>query len=216
MDELSGIMAIHDFVCESIHYDHDAVKNDLLHARQLFFDSLNTHWGVCNAYAQGMSVLCHFSGYQCSFINGYGGKYDSENRHAWNIVKIGEEYTYIDATWDDDEQDDDIMHVHFGVGFDRFYRSHWDDDAHSVYALLPLGRELQPLICGEQELSEALDRERSRHAERIVLCFTPFMYQQFIRDRAYWRILKEHGIHAEGCTLHQSAYAVAFYGCTGC
>lgn len=51
--------------------------------------------GVCQAYAEAYRDVMNTMGIEC-----YIATSDSAN-HAWNVVKLGNEYYHVDCTWDD-------------------------------------------------------------------------------------------------------------------
>ncbi len=68
--------------------------------------ALRKRMGICGDYAALFQRLCDLSGLQCVTISGSAktkrseiGKYPSSGNHAWNAVRIGGEYRFIDVTW---------------------------------------------------------------------------------------------------------------------
>jgi hypothetical protein len=61
---------------------------------------------VCSGYSNLLKELCDISGIECEVINGYAksfenkdiGKFD-KTTHAWNAVKLNNEWYLVDATW---------------------------------------------------------------------------------------------------------------------
>lgn len=210
-DEKAGILRIHDFLCDRITYDKAARdRGDTSHL-QRFYDSLSTGLGVCNAYAQGMTVLCHFSGYRCSYISGYAGN----EGHAWNILAVNGRYTYADVTWDDRDTDGADTHIYFGMGYDRFYAVRRNDPEHPVFSRLPAGSDLEAPIAGRAQLYSALTSAAASAADELTLCFTPAMYSAFCNDeRGLYGVIAEYGVTAKGCSVFDKGFAVVFRRCS--
>ena len=86
------IKAIYDYVCRNVNYARDTGR-----------DIAYTSWGalfekeaVCQGYAQLMYKMLKEVGIQVRLIPGFG----MSEMHGWNIVKLGNCYYNIDATWD--------------------------------------------------------------------------------------------------------------------
>lgn len=84
-----------------------------------------------------MTALCHFAGYRCSYV--------SSVTHAWNIVQINGQYTYLDATWDRPRTKGVYGVVHFGHSCEsmaKFGCHDIDGINHPVFLQLPHGVNL--------------------------------------------------------------------------
>jgi hypothetical protein len=51
----------------------------------------------CLGYAETFKLLCNMAGLECEIVFGY----TEDGRHAWNIVKIDEQWFHVDATFAD-------------------------------------------------------------------------------------------------------------------
>lgn len=107
MSDIEKIKVIHDWVCNNTVYDYtdEQIYNRKNHndASVLMNDST-----VCEGYAKIVNILYNAAGIESYYISGVG--------HAWNIVKAGNDYFHIDATWDDGEE----------ISYDWFMKS--DDE----------------------------------------------------------------------------------------
>lgn len=92
--EFEKIKTIHDYVCTQITY----TAGDLVNHST--YGALVNGEAVCQGYASLFYRLCREAGISTRFITGLGGGED----HAWNIVKLGDYYYNLDATWDDMEE----------------------------------------------------------------------------------------------------------------
>ena len=82
---------------------------------------------VCNGYAEAMKLLCDLSGIDCKMITGTAG---GEN-HAWNLVKLEDQWYHTDVTWDDPSPDvkGRVLYTYFNVEETAIDKSHsWDDE----------------------------------------------------------------------------------------
>ncbi len=73
---------------------------------KLALKTLKTRKAICHGYATLFKVLCEMSEIQCELITGTSkisntdiGKEPQRVDHAWNAVKINNQWKLIDATW---------------------------------------------------------------------------------------------------------------------
>ena len=87
---------IHDFLCESIHYDK--LKKPYSHE---IIGPLGHGVGVCEGIAKSVKVLCDALGIWCMIaVCGNNPEKGIKYRHTWNIVKIDGQYYHLDVTFD--------------------------------------------------------------------------------------------------------------------
>lgn len=103
-DQYAQMMYIYDYVIENVHYDLESENN------QTLISSLVNKETVCAGYAKMIQYLIQEIGINITEIT--GGSIDQNNivqRHAWNMVEYNHDYYYIDATWGDQEDDEENM-----------------------------------------------------------------------------------------------------------
>ena len=91
------LRTIYDYICENIYY----VSDDILHDNDYLlkytaYDALINHKAVCQGYAVLLYRMLLEAGIDCRVIPGSGLGVN----HAWNIVKLGDRWYNLDATWD--------------------------------------------------------------------------------------------------------------------
>ena len=96
--EYEKVCTIYDYVCRNVSYDSENMNNDAYDLKFTAYAALENGKAVCNGYALLMYRMLLESGVDARIIEGYG----NSNAHAWNIVKIGDIYYNLDATWDAD------------------------------------------------------------------------------------------------------------------
>ncbi len=92
---------IYDYLTSNVVYDNAAIEKE---AKGDFSDrlphssyaALCKGTAVCQGYSTALYRLLLEEGIDCRVIIGKGLKED----HAWNVVKIGDVYYNVDATWD--------------------------------------------------------------------------------------------------------------------
>lgn len=96
MSDYDKVRIAYEFVVNNNDYVLDADQNQNIQS------SMINHQSVCSGYAREMQYLLNEAGIFCSYITGYvPGDSGSPEPHAWNLVLIDGEYTYVDATWGD-------------------------------------------------------------------------------------------------------------------
>lgn len=116
---------IHDYIVNTVAYGYPEGKKEPEGDAYSAYGALVLKKAVCNGYAEAMKLLCDLSGVNCKMISGTA---DGEN-HAWNLIKLDEEWYHVDPTWDDPEPDDAsrIMYTYFNVDDTQMSADHnWD------------------------------------------------------------------------------------------
>ena len=110
MSELEKELAINAYLCEIAEYDMEALENaeenDFETVDEEFNDSFTPYGvlingiGVCASYAGAFKLLADAVGLECIVVTGY---LNGTLPHAWNKVKIDEEWHVVDTTNNDNE-----------------------------------------------------------------------------------------------------------------
>mgnify|MGYP001053186316 FL=1 len=81
---------VHDALLHKVDYVRSAEMN------QSAYSTLVNGRTVCAGYARAFQYLMQQLGIPCYYCTGYAGE-----EHAWNIIKLEEDYYNVDTTWDD-------------------------------------------------------------------------------------------------------------------
>ena len=123
VDEIAGTMTnnaivydyykiIHEWVCDHITYNYDAVSypeqhRDAYTSYPVFTQGANASV-VCEGYGETYKILCDQLKRQndvdlnCVIVTGMGVTSTGQENHLWNAVQMPDEKWYgVDATWDD-------------------------------------------------------------------------------------------------------------------
>lgn len=79
---------------------------------------------ICDGIADAYKYICNCCNLECMIIDGYIGDIEEERYHAWNIVKINNNWYLIDATWGLEESDYFLVDLNkgnrtpFDIGYD--------------------------------------------------------------------------------------------------
>ncbi len=81
---------VHNALADRIEYDLQAPLN------QSAYSALVNDRTVCAGYARSLQYLMTQLGIPCYYCTGFAGE-----NHAWNIIRLDDEYYNVDVTWDD-------------------------------------------------------------------------------------------------------------------
>lgn len=90
--DFDKVKAIHDYVVKKGQYS-DKTKG----SQYSTYTFLTENKGVCQAYALLMHKMLQQAGLDVRYVKGSAGN----ESHAWNLVKIDNEWFHVDATWND-------------------------------------------------------------------------------------------------------------------
>ena len=83
---------------------------------------------VCAGYSRAFQYLCKEAGIECAYIEGmaYGFQDDDEEAHAWNLVRLGDDYYWVDVTWGDPLTDTEYnkTYAYFCSDDHEFFKTH--------------------------------------------------------------------------------------------
>lgn len=121
---------IHDYIAEHVSYDNTL-------NRFTAYDGLvsSAHTTVCQGYALLYYKMCTDVGIPCRFVGGYGTTGGYRISHAWNLVKVGSKWYYVDVTWDDtDRSVKPYVYEYFLIGSTQMALDHTLDSEYRTSA----------------------------------------------------------------------------------
>ncbi len=126
MTDYEKELAFHDYLVSHCHYSKNteqSADSDIYRA----YGALVNEDAVCNGYAEALKLLFDCIGIESKMVVGTADGVD----HAWNLVKIGDKWYHLDATWDDPlpDQGKNVMHPYFNVSDEIISANHiWERD----------------------------------------------------------------------------------------
>ena len=127
LSEFDTVAKIYRWVTTNVVYDYETYNGNR-ETGYSAYSALINKTAVCQGYALLMYRMLLDNGIDARYISGYG----NGGRHGWNIVRIGDLYYNIDATWDTYTVDNDYTSAHdafddyFLIG-DSFFDTHSPD-----------------------------------------------------------------------------------------
>lgn len=110
MSDIEKEMAINAYLCENAYYDDAALENaeqyDFARVDEEFYDSFTAYGvlvdgvGVCASYSAAFKLLADAAGLESIVVTGY---LDGSTPHAWNKVKLDDQWYIVDTTNNDNE-----------------------------------------------------------------------------------------------------------------
>ena len=95
------VRLIYHYIMEHVDYDYEHYRtNQKYMPMYTVYAALHDGKGVCQAYSLLFYRLCREVGISARLIA--GNDVNGAPTHGWNIVRIGEIYYNLDATWDDE------------------------------------------------------------------------------------------------------------------
>ncbi len=91
---------IHDYLSDNTYYEKKALEDETLkNTVSTPYECLVNGRAICNSYASSFKLLAERLGVESGVVT---GETDNDG-HAWNYVKINDEYYWLDVTWDDND-----------------------------------------------------------------------------------------------------------------
>ncbi len=110
-NDLEKALIIHDYIILKIEY---ATKNDGTPSDEIWAHNMigvaSKNLGVCESYAKTYMYLCLKNGVKSIIVTGTA----NGDQHAWNYIKIADNWYGVDCTWDDTGKSG-VTHIFFGM-----------------------------------------------------------------------------------------------------
>lgn len=88
--------AIYEYITDNVTYDYDNLDDSTYYLKHTAYAALIDGTAVCQGYATLYYRFARECGLETRVIVGTS----RDENHAWNIVKMGDYYYYLDSTWD--------------------------------------------------------------------------------------------------------------------
>lgn len=107
VDDYTKVQQIFEILVNNVDYDVDAENN------QNIISVFLNRKTVCNGYASAMTYMLNKIGIESTRVT--GTVIENNMPHAWNIVKEGDTYYYVDSTWGNSQflGEDNIKHIQY-------------------------------------------------------------------------------------------------------
>jgi transglutaminase/protease-like cytokinesis protein 3 len=116
-NEMEKIEAIFCWIAQNISYDFEVINNPGTYIETDAYSVLYNRQTVCQGFSELFKLLCNTAGIECRVIygwvkvRGFSIKSGDGTNHAWNMVKLNDEWKLVDVT--------------FGSGYGYFEDGQW-------------------------------------------------------------------------------------------
>lgn len=134
MSQEEQCIAIHDYLAGTVQYDMELFK--ALNSSYTFdwgitaYGAMIDHNSICQGYADAFYMLTTMLGMECTQVTGTG----SGVPHNWNQVRVGENWYYVDCTFDDAFAGNDgtSSKAYLFIPADELKKTHcWEESAYA-------------------------------------------------------------------------------------
>ena len=118
------VKAAHDYIVKNCMYNKAAVDNDSLVDDDFsVYGTLVKGIAVCEGYAKAFKMLMDIADIDCIIVTGTVG--EDEVLHAWNMVKLEDDWYHVDVTFDDPyPETKEIVYLYFNISDDIISKDH--------------------------------------------------------------------------------------------
>ncbi len=122
-DSYEKALILHDALVDAIDYAFDESGHpetaDWAHSIVGVFTERGA---VCEGFARAYQLLLGFCGEECVYVTGDG----NGEAHAWNLLRVGDEWYGVDVTWDDNNSET-YPYLYFCLSETEFAKTHQKD-----------------------------------------------------------------------------------------
>lgn len=151
--EYQQIKRIYSYICQNVEYDYDTL-NDSSTGKYTAYNAMMKETAVCQGYALLLYRMLREAGFSTRIIAGIAT--ESGENHAWNIVRLGDRYYYLDSTWD---ASGNGYYDYFMRGKDGFEgHNAWEDYTNDAFqAAYPVAdTSYEPSVTDEPDLNAGI------------------------------------------------------------
>jgi len=178
--ELARERMIHDFIASITEYSHREPEQGELNDFQTALGVLLSGSGNCMGYSDTFLMLSRMAGFDVYTVHGEAHNGKSLESHAWNVIRIDDDWVAVDVTWDDVDIEPFVCtYVYYNVGADMLSGSHiWDNDIMPVMMIQSMSGSYAYVsgeytdlyyICSESDFCDLLMRELPLLQENDVI-----------------------------------------------
>lgn len=125
MTDFEKEVAIHDALVEHVSYYQYEDINKIPSIKHTAYSALVQKEAVCDGYSKAFKMLLEEAGIESIIASGS----TEDVAHAWNIVKLEDEYYHVDVTSDKFEQNSKyVIHTYFNLTDESISKTHVIDN----------------------------------------------------------------------------------------
>lgn len=125
--DFDKVKAVHDYLVKTVAYDQkNYQKNTIPADSYTAYGALIKKVAICDGYTKATQLLLNRLGIENFYVDGYG----NGGPHAWNLIKLKNQYYFMDSTWDDPVSDvkGAVGYKYFLISSDQLRKDHsWNE-----------------------------------------------------------------------------------------
>lgn len=136
LDNYGKALYVHDYIAKHTVYDDSKVGIEEKNLWDTAYGCLVEGKAVCGGYSRGFQYMMNQLDIPCGVVSGKAWNRDPNSReeysepagHAWNYITLNGINYWVDVTWDDagdtENMDADVFHTYFLINDERLLRTH--------------------------------------------------------------------------------------------
>lgn len=127
MSDFEKALVVHDYLILTSRYDEENYRNNTIpDVSHTPYGLLFNNKAVCSAYAEVFMIFMTMSNIECYYVFGNIKDSISGLGHAWNIVRIENQYYHIDVTFDNPVPDviGKVKYDYFNISDELIAKTH--------------------------------------------------------------------------------------------
>ena len=122
-NDYEKVVAAHDYIVSNCRYNKEAIDNDTLCDDDFStYGALVKGLAVCQGYAEAFEMLMDIAGIDCIMVK---GTVNNGVSHAWNMVKLENDWYHVDTTFDDPvPETEDIVKLYLNISDKDIEKDH--------------------------------------------------------------------------------------------
>ena len=209
-DETRKERRIHDWFCQNVVYDEEAVNTDARIGRLIAAHSIIGVFArkraVCEGIAKATKILFNTANMGCIVVSGESNR-AAHKKHTWNIIKVNGNAYHLDMTWDIAlSKEGHIGYDYYNLPEAAICLDHgsydavpecetWKENYFVQEGLLfPSQRKLEQYLdraieAGQRDLYFRMNDNGRRTTKEIILCAQRYVLDKLARDDAVqWKV----------------------------
>lgn len=123
MTDEKKVEAVYDYIINNADYDMEYYSNNgkVDFKSRTAYGILLDEKGICGGFADSINILLRKAGIESYTVSGNAGG----DGHAWNVIKLNDEYRYLDATFDNTySTEEKISHKYLNISEEEMSKDH--------------------------------------------------------------------------------------------
>lgn len=178
-------MSDYDIIEHTYRYVADNVTYEVVGEHQSIYGAMVAGVAVCAGYARMFQYLVRGQGVDCTYISGVAYTSTGSENHGWNMVKLEDEYYYVDTTWADGYGTDErYVYYYLMQSYENMKDTHVD---HELYAITyeDFGRKYNYAVKNDIRFDDYSVNDIKESWSKMYETGMTLFYLEFTSDETY-------------------------------